>query len=90
MLTTFRDLVWRKNEAQNLYGQAVFLLSTLLMCLTSFCKSAFRVIKISKHNVQVIWLFLFLRFYMTLLLQLGVYYACMCDYCAQVYTVQTT
>lgn len=32
MLTTFRDLVWRKNEAQNLYGQAVFLLSTLLMC----------------------------------------------------------
>ena len=34
MLTTFRDLVWLKNEAQNLYayGQAVFLLSTLLMC----------------------------------------------------------
>lgn len=34
--------------------------------------------------------FLFLRFYMTMLLQLGVYYACMCNYCAQVYTVQTT
>ena len=32
MLTTFRDLVWLKNEAQNLYGQAVFLLTTLLMC----------------------------------------------------------
>lgn len=27
---------------------------------------------------------------MTMLLQLGVYYACMCNYCAQVYTVQTT
>lgn len=51
--TTFSDLVWRKNEAQNIFRMADLFFFNTYLSIIPYSKSVFKNIKISKSNLLV-------------------------------------